>query len=222
MHLGDPGRTLLFDSTYFPPVVVTISNEYGSGALAVARRVAEVLGYEFVDRQLPVVVAKRLHIAPETVDANEDAALTLGERLLSGLELATPELAESSTVAPLDEELVQAVRDAVRDYAARDNVVILGRGAGVILGPGADVLRVFMHAPREWRIAHLMEATRAGRKSVETEVDRIDRARVAYIRSWYGAAFGDSRIYDLCIDASRFAHAASAALIVEAVRARGT
>lgn len=203
-------------------MVVTISNEYGSGALAVARQVAEVLGYEFVDRQLPVVVAKRLHIAPETVDANEDAALTLGERLLSGLELATPELAESSTVAPLDEELVQAVREAVRDYAARGNVVILGRGAGVILGSRPDVFRVFMHAPREWRIAHVMETTRAGRKSVETEVDRIDRARVAYLRSWYGATFGDPRIYDLCIDASRFAKAAIAALIANAARARGT
>lgn len=221
MYSSDPGRTLLFDSAYFPPVVVTISNEYGSGALAVARRVAEGLGYEFVDRQLPVVVAKRLHIAPETVDANEDAGLTLGERLLSGLELATPELAESSTVAPLDEELIRAVRDAVRDYAAHGDVVILGRGAGVILGARADVLRVFMHAPREWRIAHLMETTRAGRKSVESEVDRIDRARVAYIRSWYGATFGDPRIYDLCLDASRFAAAQCAALIIDAVRARG-
>jgi CMP/dCMP kinase len=202
-------------------VVVTISNEYGSGALAVARRVAEILGYEFVDRQLPVVVAKRLHVAPEVVDANEDAEPTLGERLLSGLELATPELAESSTVAPLDEELVAAVRDAVRDYAARGNAVILGRGAGVILGPRADVVRVFLHAPREWRITRVMQTTRAERRYAESEVDRIDRARVAYIRGWYGATFGDARIYDLCIDASRYEVAAIAGLIVDALRARG-
>jgi CMP/dCMP kinase len=202
-------------------VIVTISNEYGSGALVVGRRVAEILGYEFVDRQLPVVVAKRLHVAPEVVDANEDAEPTLGERFLSGLELATPELAESSTVAPLDEELVGAVREAVRDYAARGSAVILGRGAGIILGARADVLRVFLHAPREWRIARLMQTTRAERKNVESEVDRIDRARAAYIRGWYAVTFGDARLYDLCIDASRFEVAAIAALIVDSLKARG-
>jgi CMP/dCMP kinase len=202
-------------------VVVTISNEYGAGALAVGRRVAEILGYEFVDRQLPVVVAKRLRVEPEVVEANEDAGPTLGERLLSGLELATPELAESSTVAPLDEELVAAVRDAVRDYAARGNAVILGRGAGVILGARPDVVRVFLHAPREWRITRLAQTTQAERKNAESEVDRIDRARAAYIRGWYGVTFGDARIYDLCIDASRLEVAAIASLIADAVRARG-
>ncbi len=202
-------------------MVVTISNEYGSGAVAVARRVAEILGYEFVDRQLPVVVAKRLRVSPEVVDASEDTSPTLGERLLSGLELATPELAESSTRAPFDEELLRAVEDAVREYAAKGNAVIVGRGAGAILGPGPGVLRVFMHAPRRWRIERAMEATRADRKSVEPEVDRVDRARAEYLRERYGQTFGDPHNHDLCVDASRFDAEQCAALVAAAARARG-
>ena len=77
-------------------MIITISNEYGSGALAVAKRVADALGYEYVDQQLPVVVAKRLHVTPEAVEAKEDTGRSLGERLLSELERATPELAEAS------------------------------------------------------------------------------------------------------------------------------
>jgi CMP/dCMP kinase len=201
-------------------VIVTISNEYGSGALEVAALVADTLGYENVDQQLPVVVAKRLRVAPEAVEANEDAAPTLGERFLSGLERATPELAEASAAEPFDQELLRAVQAAVREYAARGNVVITGRGASAILGARPDVLRVFIHAPRECRIARIVETTRTRREIAEAEVDRIDRARSAYLRDWYSLAFGDPQNYDLCIDTSRLGAAECAALIVAATRAR--
>lgn len=202
-------------------MVVTVSNEYGSGALAIAKRAAGELGYEYVDQQLPVVVAKRLSISPEEVDANEDTARTLGERLLTSLERATPELAASSSVAPFDEELLKAVQQAVREYAARGDAVIVGRGSGMILGAAPNVLRVFMHAPRDWRIAHVTDAYRIDRKVAETELDAVDKMRKAYLRDWYGATFGDPGNYDLCIDTSRFDEAGSAALIVAAVRLRG-
>jgi cytidylate kinase len=202
------------------PVIVTISNEYGSGALAVAERAARALGYDYIDRQLPVVVAKRLHITPEAVEASEDSQRTLGELLVDGLERATPELAQAVGAEPLDEELVAAVAAAVCEYAAKGDCVIVGRGAFAILGARPDVLRVFMRAPREWRVAHVVETTDVSREIVEGEIERVDRARAAHIRQWYGLAFGDPQNYDLCIDTSRLNAAQSAASIVAAVQAR--
>ncbi len=199
-------------------MVVTVSNEYGAGAIAIAARVAGELGYECVDRQLPVVVAKRFGISPEEVEANEDTARTLGERWLTSLERATPELAVSSTVPPFDRALLEAVQDAVRDYAARGNVVIVGRGAGIILKDAPGVLRVFLYAPREWRIAHVMAAFGTDRKTTEAEVERVDRMRAAYLSDWYGARFGDPANYDLCLDTSRFNESQCTAIIVAALR----
>jgi cytidylate kinase len=201
-------------------VVVTISNEYGSGALAIAQRVAGMLGYDYVDRQLPVVVAKRLSVSPEEVEASEDTGRTLGERWMTGLERATPELAQASMAEDFDEEMLQAVQTAVREFASHGNVVIVGRGAAVILGARPDVLRVFMYAPREWRIAHIEQALDVERKTAEAEVDRVDRARADYMRDWYGVTIGDPHLYDLCVDTSRLGEEHAAELIVTAVRAR--
>jgi cytidylate kinase len=201
-------------------VIVTISNQYGSGALEIARRVAGALGYELVDQQLPVVVAKRLRVSPAVVDADEDAVPTLGERFLSGLERATPELAEASASEPFDEELLRAVQDAVREYAARGDSVIVGRGAAAILGARPDVLRVFVHAPRGWRIERVVEAAATRPETAQSELDRVDRARAAYLKDWYGLTFGDPGNYDLCIDSSRLGIAQSAVLVVAAIRAR--
>lgn len=201
-------------------MIVTISNEYGCGALAIAQRVADELGYEYVDRQLPVVVAKRLSVSPEEVEASEDTGRTLGERWISSLERATPELAQASVAEDFDEEMLRAVQAAVREYASHGNVVIVGRGAAAILGERTDVVRVFMYAPREWRIGHIERSMGVDRKTAESEVDRVDRARAAYLRDWYGAAFGDPHAHDLCMDTSRLEEANAAELIVAAVRAR--
>ena len=98
-------------------MVVTISNLYGAGALSIARATAEALSYRYVDRQLPVVVATRLRISPQEVDENEDVGRSLSERLLTGLERGTPELGEASTLPAFDRELVDAIGDAVREFA---------------------------------------------------------------------------------------------------------
>lgn len=201
-------------------MIVTVSNEYGCGALAIAAEAARVLGYRYVDEQLPVVVAKRLRISPEEVDAREDSTRSLGERMMESLERATPELAIASSALPLDEDLVRAVADAVHAYARKGNCVMIGRGAWAILREQTDVVRVFMHAPREWRIAHLLETTHVSRETATAEIDRVDRARVAYIKQWYGLTFGDARNYDLAMDTSRVPPAQCAAAIVAAVRDR--
>ncbi len=201
-------------------MIVTISNEYGAGAIAIARDVAVALGYEFVDEQLPVVVAKRLETSPEEVEATEDSRRSVGERFMSRLELATPEMAMASTEESFDERCLREVRSAVREYAAHGDVVLVGRAASAILGRRPDVLRVFMHAPRDWRVHHVMDGSGVDEKTAVAEVERIDAARRAYLYEWYDLVWGQTDQYDLALDTATFGQPASVAAILAAVRAR--
>lgn len=201
-------------------MIVTISNQYGAGAVAIATRAATELGYSLVDRQLPVVVAKRMRISREAAFATEERGRSLGSRLLSSLELATPEVVTENFGETFGETFAREVRRAVNDYAARGDVVIVGRAAGVILGRRADVVRVFMYAPREWRIERIATELALEPKAAAAEVDRIDRARRAHLRDWHGVEFGSPEIVDLAIDTATFGESASASLIVAAVHAR--
>jgi cytidylate kinase len=201
-------------------VIVTISNQYGTGAVAVATRVAADLGYTLVDRQLPVVVSKRMRISRQTAQEAEESGRSLGSRLISSLELATPEVVSENFAETLDESIVREVQRAVRDYAARGNVVIVGRAAAAILGRREDTLRVYMFAPREWRIERIVTDLGADPKAAAAEVDRIDKARRAHLRDWYNVEMGSTALVDLAIDTSTFGAESSAALIVAAVHAR--
>jgi len=199
--------------------IVTIGNEFGAGGTGVGRRSAELLGFDLVDDQLPVVVARRLQISAEDVEAAEDTRRSMGERVLAALERATPELAQPSVAAELGERYLAEVRNAVLEYAARGRVVILGRGAGAILGRRPDVLRVFLYAPRAWRVAHVARAYGVEEGGASEEVDRIDAARRAHLRDVFGCNFGDPHIYDLCLDSSELGVDGSAVLIAAAARA---
>lgn len=200
-------------------MVVTISNRYGCGAIAIAHLVAQRLSYEYVDDQLPVVVAKRLMTSAAAVESAQDAGRTVSERMLLALESGTPEL-RGQPRESFDEECLREVQEAVREYASHGNAVIVGRGANAILGRRPDVLRVFMHAPKDWRIHHIMEGHRVDEKAAAAEVERIDRARTEYMRVYYGLIWTDPANYDLCIDTSAFGPQGSAEIIVRAIETR--
>lgn len=201
-------------------MIVTISNLYGSGAVAVAQKAALDLSYALVDRQLPVIVAKRMKITRDAARESDERGRSLGSRLLAGLEIATPETASSGMREPFDSTFMREVERAVREYAARGNTVIVGRGAGAILGRRADVMRVFMHAPRAWRIERVAGEFGVDERVAAAEVDRIDRERRAHLRDWYRVEMGAPDVVDLAIDTATFGIDGAAQLIVAAAHGR--
>ncbi len=120
--------------------------------------------------------------------------------------------------AEFDERYLAEVRRAVLEYAARGRVVILGRGAGAILGRRPDVLRVFLHAPRPWRLERIVELHGVDEEAAAAEIDRVDAARSAHLHDVFALEFGDPHNYDLCLDVAQLGFDASKALIVAAVK----
>lgn len=202
-------------------MIVTISRAYGAGALAVARALADRLGYRLVDEQLPVVAASRLGTSAEVVETVAERPRGFGERVLEQLGGGVPETAQPPANDPVPAETREAIEDAVREEAAEGDAVIVGRMGSAILAGRADLLRVFVHAPLAWRVAHVVESLHVSEAAARAEIARIDEARRTYAREGYRAQWGDPRNYDLVVDTSRFGVDGSASVIACAVRAAG-
>lgn len=201
-------------------MIVTISNQYGCGARAIAQLAATELGYDVIDRELPVVVAKRMQITDAQAEAVDETGRSLSSRLLTSLELATPEVAVTNFGQTFDDDYVREVQEAVREFASHGNVIIVGRAGGAILGRRSDVIRVYLYAPRDWRIERTMTELDVDRKTAQAEVDRVDRARRAHLRDWYRVEQGSPEIVDLAIDTGSFPANTCAQMIATAVRTR--
>ena len=201
---------------------MTISREYGAGGAAVADGVAVALGYELLDDEsLPRAVAARLGISPGAVAARTTKA-TLGERILERLGagmLEAPSPATPRLPGDFDEDVRREIERTIRERAAAGRVVILGRNAGLVLGAGRAILRVFLIAERSWRIERLAEYFGQSREQARADLDRVDGARKKFAKDRYDVRWGDPHLYDLVLDVSRLTIAGTAMLICSAARA---
>lgn len=204
-------------------MIVTVSRAYGAASLAVCRVVAERLGYRLVSHELPVVVAARLGMSSETVETASDRSRSFGERVLAQLGGGVPETVQPAN--PAGEELAaetrRAIERAVREFASAGDVVINGRMASAVLGPRADVLRVFVGGALDWRVARLVAAHGCHPAEARAEIARVDEARRTYAKEQYRVQWGDARAYDMLLDVSRLGVEGAAGAIVAAVRAAG-
>jgi cytidylate kinase len=204
--------------------VVTLSAPYGAGGSHVGPEVAERLGVEFVDRAIPTDVAERLAVPlREAVERDEAIGGWFARALLSFGQVG-PVLAGAApppgAVLGAD-AFCQATEQVLRERAAGEGAVILGRAGAVVLRDHPDALHVRLTGPREARIEQGMLLEHVDRETAERHADETDRARETYVRHFYRVDARDSALYHLVIDSTAIPLSACADLVVDAALARG-
>jgi cytidylate kinase len=203
-------------------MIVTISREYGACGLAIAELVGEALGYEVLSDQIPAEAAARLGTSREEVDSRAQSPPPLGERMLRVMQEGTADTAAPVAVewtSDFDESVRSEIERAMRERAARGNVVVLGRVGNAVLAGMPGLVRAFIYADRGWRIERIMETFGFNRGKATAEVDRLDIDRKRFTAERYKVAWGDRRFYDVIVDSSRLGITGAAETIVAAVRA---
>jgi cytidylate kinase len=203
-------------------MLVTLSRQLGAGGSEVAEAVAEALAFRLVDRALVDSVAARAGVRPEDVARLEERTPGFLERFLHASAAELPDAFVPPTGALEDFEeakLVRATRALVRELAAEGRVVIVGRGAWAILAGDPAALHVRVVAPREQRVARLVERLRSDAKTAQNLLARSDAERARYFQEYYGLDVNDPTHFDLVVNTARLGVAGAAALIVAQVRA---
>ncbi len=166
--------------------ILTISREYGSGGREIGRRVAERLGYQYVDK----------------------------DRLFQDLEKAGERWGrvarELDEVCPTVWErydwqyrgYVAQVESLILDYAAGDRVVIIGRGSPFLLQGVPFCLRVRLVAPLEVRLERIMIRESLSRGAAERLIAQVDGDRACFIKANYGINWEGEEFYDMALNTS--------------------
>jgi cytidylate kinase len=200
--------------------VIVIEREYGSGAAAIAEKLAARLGWKLWDRDITCAIAKRLKCDVKTVEQREERPDSAFYRLVKTFMRGSyEESMGASNVELLDaEHLAKLFERVVTDAAAAGNCVIVGRGAPWFLRGRANVFTVFMYAPHEEKIRRL---TAVGKSVEEAEelIERIDRDRAAFIKKYFDRTWPQRDLYDLMIN-TRIGDEAVIDLILRQTRLR--
>ena len=205
-------------------MIITISRMFGSGGSDVAARVAQQLGWTLLDNAVVDSVAERLGMSPAEVSNLEERVPSLGERIAASMRLSTPEyvvpVADASLTDTAEMRVVDTTKHVMEDAVQRGNVVVVGRGAQVLLADRGDALHVFCYASPDALVAYAIAHRGLDPAGAAQEVEKRNRQREQYIKRNFGREWRRFENYHLCVDTGRLGIDGAAELVVAAARRR--
>jgi len=167
--------------------IITVSHDAFGAGRAVAERVAEILGYPCISREVLIKASERYGIAE--VKLSE----VLGEKPRSWWAqwLENPRVYRA------------ALQAALCELAQDGNIVYHGR-AGQEFFPGIrHVLNVFVDTPMESRIRQVMARKEFEEEAAKKYLEELDRVRARRIRELFKIDSRDLSKYDIVINTAK-------------------
>ena len=226
--------------------VITLSGLAGGGARVLGPMVAQKTGADYVDRLILASVAREVGATVEALHQREERPPTRGERFSRVLQRILARSAATGAggdpyfgpgiptflteeyedvIQPTitrgheleDEKYFDAIRSVIRALAAQGNVVIVGRGANVILRDVSSVLRVGVVARLEDRVRVIIAREHLDEEQALRTIEARDQARGLHFSQAFGLDVPDSpELYHLVINTSDVDLDYAADMIIEA------
>jgi cytidylate kinase len=204
--------------------VVTIRGKLGSGASEIGRKAAELLHFDYIDREIIAEVATRLNLQEHEVLAKEMPPARLQERIAEALARGYS-IGDGIQGAYLpmwqiptdDNKYLEALTSLIRDLAKGQSVVIYGRGSQYILKDCPHALHVSTIAPMKLRIKRVMGALNLNEDKAKQEINRFDGSAREFIRRFFSADMEEPTCYDLIINTESLTYEDAAATIAKAL-----
>ena len=227
--------------------VITINGPLGAGAVTIGQMVAQQLNLDFVDR-LVFTQAARLVGSPvgplidkeQRVDRFRDRLGRMIQTMLErsavsgvsgepyfgrGIETLPPETymelagETTATVAKVDDQaFIDATTTVVKDLQRKGDVVIIGRGANVILADTPGVIHVGLLAPIELRAETIMGTEHFDREEAQGHVQELEQARIAFFRKFFKTHPDEPNLYHVMLNMGRMEFKTAAEVIVHTAR----
>lgn len=174
---------------------IAIQRQYGCGGREIGRQLADRLGWSYYDSDLIRAAAGTTGLPEDFVEQQEEGMTgSLLFDLLHSME------GYGGQDAAVQDRIFQAEAQAIRDFASRENCVIVGRCGDYVLREDPNCLRVFLHGSPQVRAKRLEQTEGLSLSQAEEKLRREDRRRGEHYRYYTHSVWGAASHYDLALD----------------------
>lgn len=184
-------------------LIITIGRECGSGGRHIGQRLAEELGVKCYDKGLLNLAAKKSGLCRELFETHDEKPTS---SFLYSLVMDTYSLGYTNSAymdMPINHKIFLAQFDTIKQLAAEESCVIIGRCADYALADFPNVVSVFITADEAEKIKTLMERHNVTESQAKDIMIKTDKKRASYYNYYSSKRWGDSKSYDLCINSSK-------------------
>ncbi len=184
--------------------VITISRQFGSLGRSIARRTAELLDIDFMDRDIVEATAKRMNLAIPTIGDSEEQAKNPFFYRQFPLGIAP---------LPIEDDIFAVQKQIILDTAYSRSCIIVGRCAEAILREHPKHVNIYIQAPVEARTRNCIERLGMDEKTALKMIKSVDAARENYRKRYVSKDVGAFTDRDIVIDSSVFGVEGAAQII---------
>lgn len=184
--------------------IYTIGREFGSGGRKVGEKLAQKLGIKLYDKELLQQAAKDSGFCEEIFE-NHDEKPT--NSFLYSLVMDTYSVSGYSAAPfldmPLNHKVFLAQFETIKKIAEKESCVIVGRCADYALSDNPDCINVFIHADMDIRIKNVSKNLNITENKARDIINKTDKQRASYYNYYTSKKWGDSKSYNLSLDAGK-------------------
>lgn len=184
--------------------IYTIGREFGSGGREVGEKLAAKLGIKLYDKELLQQAAKDSGFCEEIFE-NLDEKPT--NSFLYSLVMDTYSVSGYSAAPfldmPLNHKVFLAQFETIKKIAEKESCVIVGRCADYALSDNPDCINIFIHADLDVRIKNVSRNLNITENKARDIINKTDKQRASYYNYYTSKKWGDSKSYNLSLDAGK-------------------
>ncbi len=204
-------------------IQITVARQYGSGGRVVGEKVAELLGFKYVDRELITVAAQKSGYDPDIISrVDEKATGSLLYTLAMGSNMYGLHTTHTTMTGhfemPLNDRLFIVQSDIIKAMADEESCVFVGRCADYVLSEYPGRISIFLYASKESRIKRIAAEHGLSEKEATDVVSKTDKRRMNYYNFYTGGKWGKYDNYHLMLDVSVLGIDKTAEIIADYVK----
>ncbi|MBR1390771.1 MAG: cytidylate kinase-like family protein [Lachnospiraceae bacterium] len=174
---------------------ITISRQFGSMGRSIAKELSEILQIDYLDRDIVEETSKRMGLPVSFISKEEEAAKTGFFDKIYPLGVGVPNL---------QDELFSVQGNIIRDFAAKESGIIVGRCGDYVLREQENLLSVYVYASYEKRLENCTQILGMDERTAKRMIREVDTARENYHKTYIPGYMTPFDHRDLCIDSGRF------------------
>lgn len=189
--------------------IVTITRQFGSLGRPIAKRLSEILGIEYYDRDIVEATAKKMNIPVSEISSEE-------EKSNAGFFKMGFPLGMGSSDKQL--EIFTEQTKIIRGLADKGSCIIVGRCSDYLLRNYKNCLNIFIYAPYDARLRNCVDYLNMNTEEAKKMIASVDKARNAYHKNFAKYPPGDYEHKDILIDSSVLGVEGTAEILAEFIQ----
>jgi cytidylate kinase len=181
--------------------IITIARECCSHGAEIAEKVAHMLGYECISREILLEAAYFFNIPEQKLLHSIHDAPSVLERITHGRE-----------------KYLAYIRAALLEHVKKDNIVYHGYAGHLLIPEITHVLKIRLFAAESDRVALLQKEQKMSRKEAVAFLKSEDKQRIDWTRYLYNSDVHDPELYDLIVNLTHLKIQDACDIICRAVR----